>query len=233
MKPIAIFYHCLFYHGTPPEVRPIAFNIIQEQMAMLQKSGLESAASQIHVGINGGEESKDLAKLILPSKARPVFHGLQSHAENLTIVEIEKWVRDHPDCYVLYFHSKGCTHEPGPVLDMRSRWRRCMMIHLVWDWQRCVADLDKGYESVGCHWMEPPKTPPTQYIWAGNFWWAKSIFLRTLPSIYERQRIKDSGIGNVESRYEAEVWIGNGKRPPSHRDYHPNWDPTKTGECTQ
>lgn len=232
MKPIAVFYHCLLYHGDPPDLRPVAFNIVSEQMRWMEQSGLEEAVSEMTVGINGGEESLQVAHLLIPRKAKIVLHGLESKAENLTLVQLEKWLPGHEDWYVLYFHAKGCTHSATDPLAPRTNWRNCMMRHLIGNWRQCVADLDAGFESVGCHWMEPPATPPSQYIWAGNFWWAKASFLRTLPSIMERARIKQSGIASIDSRYEAEVWIGNGPRPPRVKDYHgPNWNPSKLATC--
>lgn len=227
---IAVFYHCLFYYGTPPDLRINAVEIINDHMAMLQISGLEATASEIIIGINGGPESVDVANTVLPRKARKVFHGLQSRAENLTIVEIEKWLPAHPDWYVLYFHSKGATHKDHDPT--RSRWRDCMTRNCVMNWRRCVQDLDAGFDSVGCHWMTGKQTPPGQSIWAGNYWWAKSNFLATLPSIMLRDRIKLSGIDSIESRYESEVWIGNGPKLPKIRDYHgPGWDPSKVFTC--
>jgi hypothetical protein len=231
MRPIAIFYHSLFYMGDPPAIWQRAVDVVDVQMAQLKASGLADAASEIVVGINGGNESRDVASLIVPSKARLVMHGLQSHNENLTLVELEKWLPGHPDWYVLYFHAKGSTSDPS-VLSMRTVWRECMMRNLVERWRRCVQDLDSGFESVGCHWMTPPATPHAQFIWAGNFWWARSNFLRTLPSITQRTRIQQSGIGHIDSRYESEVWIGNGPRRPIVKDYHgPSWDPSKTATC--
>ena len=232
MKPIAIFYHCLLYFGDPPDLSPIALPIVQEQLQALEQSGLLGAASEFRVGINGGSESLDVARVIFPDKAKFTMHGLASRAENLTLREIEKWLPGHEGWNVLYFHSKGCTHTAADTHHSRGLWRNCMMRHLVWNWSRCVTDLEAGFESVGCHWMEPPATPPTQYIWAGNFWWARADFLLTLPSIMERARIKESGIAALESRYESEVWIGNGPRPPRVRDYHgPNWNPSKVASC--
>lgn len=231
MKPIAIFYHCLFFRGWPPELAPSASQIIFEQMKELRDSGLEQAAAEIHCGINGSEESAPMADLLLPAKSARYFHGLRSCSENLTLDVLERWLPSHSGWHVLYFHAKGCTHSPGPVLDMRHRWRNCMMRHTVREWRQAVADMDAGFESVGCHWMTPPKTPAGQFIWAGNFWWAKSDFLSTLPSIWKRARIIESGIDAAESRYEAEVWIGNGPRPPTVKDYHPDWDPSKVHTC--
>lgn len=229
--PIAVFYHCLFALDTPANIRQSALEIVHQQMQYCAVTGLTGAASHFCVGINGGEESVAYADLVLPLKSVKVYHGLESHAENPTLVELEKWLPGHSGWNVLYFHAKGCTHGPGPVAHSRAIWRDCMMRNLVGCWERCVADLERGFESVGCHWMEPPATPPEQFIWAGNFWWAKSDFLLSLPSIMKRARIIESGLGHADSRYEAEVWIGNGPRRPKVRDYHPNWNPSKVATC--
>lgn len=228
--PIVIFHHGLFFLGEPPRLLPAAVDIATEQVQLLKASGLWDAASEIHVGINGGIESEPLATSRFPEKANIVYHGLACRNEIRTILMIEKWVREHDDeAYILYEHQKGSTHPVGHELS--TRWRRCMQRHLVTNWRQCVRDLET-VESVGCHWMEPPATPATQYIWAGNFWWARNSFLKTLPSIMERARLKESGIDALESRYEAEVWIGNGPRPPTHIDYHgPNWTPAKIHTC--
>jgi hypothetical protein len=230
MKNIAIFYHCLFVLGAPPQPLVTAPSIIAAQMALLSTSGLLDAASEMHVGVNGGAESEQQVSAQIPAKAQVVYHGLQSRCENLTLVMLEKWLPIHDDWYVLYFHSKGATHPPGH--DMSTRWRDCMMRNAVANWRTCVADLDAGYEAVGSHWMTGAQTPPGQSIFAGNFWWSKSSFLKTLPSIYERDRIKVSGISALESRYESEVWIGNGPRLPKIKDYHgPGWNPGQIGTC--
>lgn len=218
MRPIAVFYHCLFCLGNPPEPLLRVVEIVRDQMQALRTTGLAEAASHILVGINGGEESECLADAILPGTAQRVMHGLKSRCENLTIVELEKWLPAHDGWDVLYFHCKGSvTQSGGP--DFARRWRDCMMNNLIGQWRKCVRDLAM-VDSVGCHWM-PGMVDGTQNIWAGNFWWAKSEFLRSLPSIYQRDRITQSGIGAYESRYESEVWIGNGPRLPRVIDYHP------------
>lgn len=224
MKPLAIFYHALFYHGTPPELRLNAVQIVQEQMWLLQNSGLAAAASEIVVGLNGPvDKTRAMAALYLPAKARLVMHGPDSFAENLTIVELEKWVPHHLDSYVLYFHAKGCTHPVGePYGDnVSAPWRRAMMQDLIANWRECVAALDAGAELVCSHFMRG-MADGTQNIAAGNFFWARASFLATLPSIFKRDRIKESGIAAAASRYEAEVWIGNGPRLPRVKEFRPN-----------
>jgi hypothetical protein len=108
-----------------------------------------------------------------------------------------------------------------------TNWRNCMTKHVIQNWWKCVTDLDAGYESVGCHWLTN-QADGTQNYWGGNFWWCKASFLRTVPSMMLRGRVKLSGIGALESRFEAEVFIGNGSRLPRIKDYHHGWKPTAT-----
>ena len=219
MKPIAIFYHCLFQIGD--EILNSAIEVVSEQMKALKDAGLVDAASEMFAGVNGGHESRVFVESILPAKVKATYHGLESRNENLTIVMLEEWLKEHNDWHVLYFHSKGSTHGPGdPLHILGANWRRCLMRGVVDNWKTCVADLESGYDSVGSHWM-PGMCDGTQNIWAGNFWWATSNFLRTVPSIYLRDRIKVSGIKSMESRYESEVWLGNAPRLPRVKDYHP------------
>lgn len=224
MSKIAIFYHCLFHLGDSKELHMPACEIVAEQMAQLQESGLLAAADQFIVGINGPvQESHFAADMFLPGKALRVMHGPISFSENLTIVEIEKFVKTHPDWLILYFHAKGCSHPDGSsYAETKSKpWRRAMMHHLVTNWRQCVSDLENGAEACGCNWLTGMGWDHSQNIFGGNFWWARASYLLTLPSIWQRERIKLSGIEAKESRYEAEVWIGNGPRLPVVKVYHP------------
>lgn len=227
MKPVAIFFHCLFRLGSPSHFVERAGEIVQEQMHVLKECGLLDAADEMIVGINGGVESKWPAFIFLPKKAKLVFHGLECRNENLTIVQIEKWVKSHLGWHVLYFHCKGATSKPEER-GLNDNWRACMMRNIIVNWRTCVEDLENGYDCVGCHYMSGDQTPPGQSIFAGNFWMARSDYLATLPSIYERDRIKESGIGALESRYESEVYLFNGPIHPAVKDYHHAWINTCT-----
>ena len=213
-KPIAIFFHGLFFLGDPPRHLPNAGCIISDQITQMVNSGLWEAASEIHFGINGGDESRATARAIIPHKADLTFHGLESRSENLTIVMIEEWVKTHPGWNVLYLHGKGASHDPNSHygLNVARPWREGMMQDLVVNWRTCVSDLDA--HDVACMvWLWEQGWDKSQHYAAGTFFWATSDFLAKLPSIYLRERIKLDGIGAASSRFEAEVWIGNGPRP--------------------
>lgn len=219
---IGIFYHCLFYHGNPPTLRGGAVDIVCRQMEQLYESGLSERADFFLAGVNGPiEESREMARMFIPQKAKLVFHGPDSFAENLTIVELERWAKSNPGWAVLYFHAKGCTHDPATgYAQMSGQWREGMSADLIANWRHCVSDLEAGWEIVCSHWMWN-MADGTQHIPAGNFLWVNSSFVARLPSIFLRDRIKQDGIAAASSRYEAEVYWGNGPRP-NVKSYRPN-----------
>jgi len=215
MNPIAVFYHCLFLMGKPPVMLPLASSVVSSQMRMLKSSGLLNYVDEFYVGVNGGEESRILAESYIPKKAAITYHGLDSRSENLTIAMVEKWAKSHPNWDILYFHSKGATHKPPAAAgyEMISEgWRNDMMFDAVSNWTKCVSDLESGYDIACSLWLKH-MADGTQNIPAGNFLWVKSDFVAKLPSIFLRDRIKQDGIGALSSRWEAEVYWGNGPEP--------------------
>jgi hypothetical protein len=208
MKPIVIWYHCLFQ--LEDRIVPEAVEIVSEQMRALTQSGLVDIASEIVVGVNGGEESRIYVESMIPEKASVIYHGLQCKNECRTMTELGEWAQSNPDAYVLYLHAKGAAH-PSPL---NNRWRNCMMQACVWRWRHCVDLLDHGHDAVGAHWVDWQMMGLPQRYFAGTFFWATSRFLKTLPSIQDSARVRISGIDSPESRYEAEVWIGTGPKLP-------------------
>lgn len=223
MRPIAIFYHTLFFVGAPEHPALGGFTICCDQMKQVKDSGLEDSAKEIHVGVNGGKESEVYAAQSLPAKAHVYYHGVEQGSETPTMVKMWEWARVNPGWNVLYFHCKGATHTDANYLAFVTKWRRCMMNACVVNWRQCVADLESGFDSVGCHWMTGMSPPSDKdAIWGGNFFWATSDFIRTLPDILDRDLIKNHGIAAPIARYEGERWIGSGPRLPHVKDYHVN-----------
>jgi hypothetical protein len=221
MTPIIVFYHCLFQIGA--KVLPAAPSIVYKQMTALKDSGLLDACDEFRVGVNGGDESKHFVEALIPRKAIVTYHGLQCRNELRTLLMIEDWCRNFkPEAYILNFHSKGATHAIGSDYEknMSTPWRARMMKHCVEDWRLCVKDLREGYESCGAHWLTGQGWDKSQFYFAGTCYWVRASFLRTLPSVMTRQRIKDSGIDSIDSRFEAEVILSIGPRLPKVKNYY-------------
>lgn len=210
MKPIALFFHCIFSGGSAPIDTGHACRIVAEQMKGVRESGLADAADQITVGVNGPPGDADLARLFVPPKAAFFPHGAGATTEIPTLNLLKAWAAKHPGWYVLYFHTKGAMRPPEPLW---TNWRRCMQMACVWQWRRCVSDLDAGAEAVGCHWLTPQRHGHmVKRHFAGTFWWAKTDFLNILPDLVAP---------TWPNRFYAEQWIGLGQRLPWIIDYHP------------
>lgn len=207
---IAIFYHCRLNCSAPVIDPNHAQSIMHEQMLALRNSGLLGVADKMVIGVNGGENNFIAAACLAPDKASMVQHSNFARGELSTINLVHKFAQENPGWALFYHHIKGATNQ-SPTW---AAWRRCMTNACVWNWQQCYKDLANGVESVGAHWMEPSRYPicANGPYWGGNFWWATTDFLRTLPPPIGRE-------DDLMSRYECELWIRRGKRLPVVRDY--------------
>lgn len=209
MRPIAIFYHSWY--------APNAFPIITEQLSMAKDVGLLDAAQVVTLGFNGTPKGE----IELPEKAKIVVHPEGSCNENPTMVLAHEFAKENPDWSILYFHSKGATHEPGHwCIPLMERWRGCMMENCIGKWKD-IQEAMPCYEALGAHWMDKKEHGIPFSMFGGNFWWARSEFLATIPSMYERHKERTGNLWDWDNRYEAEVWIGTGPRDPVVFSYHP------------
>lgn len=208
---IAVWYHCKISGQGIPD-RNASEKIVAEQMRALRDSGLESAADEIHIGVNGGYWDSFALSFIIPEKAVFHVHGHDSRSELPTMCELRSWLGTHGDWAVCYHHSKGVTK---PRSGEKKHHRLLMEKACIWDWKKCVSDLERGYDAVGINLVHPIKRPvlPGTFF-AGNFWWAKASYLLTLPALPQSvSRWCDA------ERCMAEGWIGSSKANPRMMDY--------------
>lgn len=211
---IAIFYHAILSGGTIPIDTHCACQIMEEQMHALDESGLLDEADEFHIGINGDDDDANTARLFVPCPdAQFHVHGKSATTEIPTMNILRAWLPSHPGWHVLYHHIKGVTQPHNPLY---HAWRRCMEKAVVWDWRTCIAELNRGADSCGSHWLTSQRFPGmvATPFWGGTFWWTTEKFLSTLPPL------PSATWGN---RHEAENWIGRGPRLPRVRDYHKGW----------
>lgn len=130
------------------------------------------------------------------------------------------------DCLVYYFHTKGITYQNLTTRDRKfnnfkrniEAWRM-MMEYFLFDKWRVAVNLLSGdnpaagdgpqrtpatgerFDVYGCYRFPPP--PMDYYLYAGNFWWARALYVRTLPDFDESRMAGD--------RFFAEEWLFRGK----------------------
>lgn len=210
---LGVWYHCRLAGGHPAIHTDFALQLMLEQMQALVQSGLLAKTSAFYVGCNGSEQDAWHARFAAPPPAQIVVHGPNVASEIPTLKHLQSWLPSHRDWFVFYHHSKGVTH---PGLESYQAWRRRMENACVWNWKRCVADLQAGYDAVGCHWLTPEKfrAAVTSPFFGGTFWWAKASYLVQLPALPEP---------TWKNRFEAESWIGRRRPYPRVMDYYPGW----------
>jgi len=214
VKPIAIFQHYRLSGGDPPINFDWAIQILIEQFLALQNSGLSAAASEIYVGVNGGETDAMAAMSIAPAKAIIMQHPDDTRGELPTLNAVWQWARSHPGWLCYYQHTKAATHTGDQLY---TNWRHCMERVCVNGWRDCVKALEHGFDMAGAHWLSSDRYanigPP---FFGGNFWWATSEFLMTLPEIPKTARTRGEF-------YQAEVWVSQGPRLPRIREWAQHW----------
>lgn len=209
----AVYYHtCISSISSPVVDFNHGFSILEEQLGTLEQSGLLAACDELYIGVSGGEANACAVAMMAPEKATVFENATDTCGELPTLCKLQQWLPGHEGWAVLYFHTKGVTY---PGHEGWTRWRHCMERVVIWNWQKCIKDLEEGFDCTGAHWLTPQKYPglmDTPY-YGGTFWWANSDYLSILPKLSP----------NGPSRYEAEAWIGKAPRKIRAMDHEPHW----------
>lgn len=169
-KPINIFIHACNATGWR--------EILQELIDDLIESGLYDACQQIYCGCSCDACNTELPDLLHRySKIKLMEKFNDNTWENGTINTLYEFSRKE-DSYILYLHTKGVRNR-----SLRSKyWRQLMALYVIENWRVCVHILRTGMYTVGTMMTYYPKPH-----YSGNFWWADSTYLRTLPFIKDVQ----------------------------------------------
>lgn len=214
MKKIAVFYHLGAMNSAWDK-------FVNEQMSLVKSSGLADKAT-----VNMCFASPDFAineiKIYIKQKF-PFVNLLSSRVmsgkgeqENLfegqTLKEIQTYSKTN-DAYVLYFHSKGMLQFGSqPVND----WRQYMNYWMIERWEDCVNLIEKEkVDAVGTNWNYE-----FYPHFSGNFWWATTDYIKTLPNVLDRKLYYDESLTKKLGghRFCYESWLATNK--PKVRSIH-------------
>ena len=104
------------------------------------------------------------------------------------------------DINVLYFHSKGVLNNGSASV---ANWREILNHFCISEWAECVGQLQQS-DVVGL------KESSKLNIVSGNFWWANSNYIKTLPDPLASDKYMsatDCWPGQQSYRYSFEHWI--------------------------
>ena len=93
---------------------------------------------------------------------------------------------------ILYLHTKGVTHSHQLVKKNVDAWVEYLDLYNIHKWKECVDALDTHDVAGGLYESSNPKH------FSGNFWWANTNYIKTLPEITEK---------NYKLFNRGEFWI--------------------------
>ena len=163
-----------------------------DHVKRLANSGLLRELDGMYVGVVGSVEARAEVRHRVPGV---IVAEAESGWEQVTLEALRRFVGDF-DGHVLYGHTKGAWSQTV----LADRWRHAMTEETVGAWEKCVRALDRA-EVAGPFWLRSPEPEHALHenFFAGNFWWARAEYLRTLGPV------------RTTSRFDAEGWIGLGR----------------------
>jgi hypothetical protein len=81
---------------------------------------------------------------------------------------------------ILYLHTKGVTHSHQLVKKNVDAWVEYLDLYNIHKWKECVDALYTHDVAGGLYESSNPKH------FSGNFWWANTNYIKTLPEITEK-----------------------------------------------
>ncbi|WP_020395898.1 hypothetical protein [Thiolinea disciformis] len=172
---------------------------IANQLNDLKKTDILSA-SDLHIVVSNPFKVSEVEGFF--KNRKHLYKTIEFHEEN----KFEYWginyiwnlAREHKYDYLIYFHTKGISHEN----DKRSN-KKEMLTHYTFNkWQSLVKifeenkDINKIGLFPGWELNQQGEVIKGGWIWY-NFWWARSSYIRTL----------EHPNPNPKTRYYYESWL--------------------------
>lgn len=185
-------------------------SLVNAQVHDLRTCGLLDATAKLYVScvaLHDGDV--DTLKKIVNSDKLEIISAVDNpRVFEYPALEFLREKSDEEDCLFYYFHTKGVSfftkkrkdHCFAKFKRRVDAWRMLMEYFLMDKWQVAVNVLLDGYDTYGCNRCPPKPTPYRMY--AGNFWWATSKYIRTLPHL-DCSALQDD-------RFYAELWLYEG-----------------------
>lgn len=183
--PIVVYMHvCQKGQWTVP------FDMI---MNAIKSSGLYNEIVEIRIGVGNDEATIIDDPRFHDPKVKTIAHGSSQFYERLTLNHMRQYSKTD-GCQYLYCHTKGLKHFDGGnqlMKDCVIDWINLLIHFNINHWAVASEHLMR-FDTYGCEFTVNP-----QPHYSGNFWWANSHYVRTLPE-------------NIGGGYcDPEFWILN------------------------
>lgn len=180
--------------------------MVADQIATLKHSGLLERTERLYIScITRNEaEVKEIVKIVDSPKVEVIASYTNPEKFEYPALDFIRRKSEEENCLFYYFHTKGITYQALETNDKEfvsfkrniEAWRKMMEYFLFDKWRVAVCSLSAGYDTYGSYRLPPPPRP--YYLYAGNFWWARSEYIKRLPTF---------DLDNITERFFAEEWL--------------------------
>lgn len=204
----------LYYHFYIPNTLSSWELLLYEQLDCIEGSGLQYHCDvEICVSSNQKNYKKLQQNIKSYSFVKSTWFDTdieenKNHYEGTTLLKLYDECGSYDN--VGYMHSKGITSLSKQV----NCWRKVLEYGVIEKWQDNINALNNGYDVSGIIWNQESSH------FAGNFWWTKSSYIKTLPRpVIEKWEIHNLPINaEWDNRVRYEGWIGINK-PKANKIY--------------
>ena len=172
-------------------------HIVLDKIRKIKLAGLWDNMEKLFIPVSGMREQdkeffEDLKllsnKIKIFEHINPVFNN-EPDTLNYIKNRAENFETNKP---ILYMHTKGVTYD-HPVLNKNVKgWVRYLDLYTIGHWEECIDALTL-YDTAG-----PMYSPTPMEHYSGNFWWANSDYIKTIPTLDKE---------NIKPLERGEFWI--------------------------
>ncbi len=172
-------------------------HILLDKFKKFKASGLYEKADKIYLSLFGDIEKHQEFLSDLKDLYRKIEYVIISNKEfdneadtlNFMLKKANEYSSNTP---MLYVHTKGVSHT-HPILKKNiNAWTRYLDLYTINKWEECIQGLKDNDAAGGFYADDVIKH------FQGNFWWANSDYLKTLPKINNL---------NIADLNRGEFWI--------------------------
>ncbi len=179
--------------------------LVIKQIENLKNSGLFDATTTFYVScITSKDSDVDKLKEIVGSDKLQIISVTDNPCRyEYPALEYVRQISAAEDSMIYYFHTKGISYQTSDCTDRAFlsfknkivAWCEMMEYFIFFKWNVAVNALNSGYDTYGCYLWPPRK----QKMYSGSYWWANSLYIRTLPDFREDVIAHD--------RFYSETWL--------------------------
>jgi len=185
-----IFFHVYLKSGYT--------HILLNKFKKFKASGLYEKTNKIYLPLFGDDfdshseflnELKDVYPKIEYSLITNQEFKNEPDTLNFMLKKANEYSSNTP---MLYLHTKGLSYTHPIMKRNVEAWVRYLDLFVINKWEECVKALEENDAAGGLYVYQDPKH------FSGNFWWANSDYLKTLPRLNSH---------NINQYNRGEFWI--------------------------